>query len=53
MIGGLLLAWILNIFGFGQIVITAMKELFDIDISMAAYYFIFAIIGSISIRIKE
>lgn len=41
----LILAWFLQLFGFGDIFIQALNELFNINISLASYYFIFAIIG--------
>lgn len=43
----LLGAWILNCFGFGQVVITGMKEVFGVEIGMTSYYFIFAMIGAL------
>lgn len=45
MICALILAWILTLFGFDEICITAMKELFSIEITKATYYFVFAILG--------
>lgn len=43
----LLGAWILNWFGFANLVNTAMIELFNISISIHSYYFISACIGAI------
>ena len=45
MIGGLIIAWILSLFNFDEVCITAMQELFSIEISVATYYFIFAVLG--------
>lgn len=47
MISYLILAWILTLFNFDEIFINAMKELFDADITIATYYFVFAILGLI------
>jgi len=43
----LLGAWILNCFGFSQVVITGMRELFGIEIGVTTYYFMFAIMGAL------
>jgi len=48
MINGLLLGVILAVFGFDDVVITSMRELFGITITTASYYFIFAILGLLS-----
>lgn len=43
----LLGAWILNWFGFANLVNDGMTQLFGIHISISSYYFIFACIGEI------
>ena len=48
MVVGLLLGAILAVFGFDDVVIVAMRELFGIAITTASYYFIFAILGLLS-----
>lgn len=52
MVIGLLLGWILSLFGFFNVVQTGMNELFGIVISMPTYYFIFAIIGILTPKSK-
>ena len=47
MICALILAWLLTLFGFDEICITAMKELFSVEITTATYYFVFAMAGLI------
>lgn len=44
-VGALILAWFLALFGFDNLIIEGAKELFDVDITMTGYYFIFAVIG--------
>jgi len=41
----LIYAWLLNIFGFGDICIIAMRELFNITITINTYYFMAFLIG--------
>lgn len=41
----LIIAWILTLFSFEQLVIQAFKELFGKDITKATYYFLFLAIG--------
>ncbi|REB05157.1 hypothetical protein DVB69_15440 [Sporosarcina sp. BI001-red] len=41
----LIIAWILTLFNFEQLVIQAFKELFGKDITKATYYFLFLVIG--------
>ncbi|MEE5181066.1 hypothetical protein JDW21_19485 [Bacillus subtilis] len=41
----LLGGWILNLFGFDNLVIDGAKELFHINITTTGYYLIFAIVG--------
>lgn len=48
MIKGILLAWVLSFFNFYAVAKTGMMELFQIEISMTTYYFIFAVLGLIS-----
>jgi choline-glycine betaine transporter len=43
--GSLLTGWILNLFGFDNLVQTGMKEIFDVTITKSGYYFIFGLIG--------
>lgn len=45
MIRGLIIAWILTLFNFDAIFITAINEIFNKEVSIAVYYFVFAIIG--------
>ncbi len=52
MVIGLLLGWILSLFGFFNVVQTGMNELFGIVISMPTYYFIFAVIGILTPKSK-
>lgn len=52
MIGGLFIAWILSLFGFIPVVQTGILELFGISISTGTYYFIFAVLGALSMPIK-
>ncbi len=47
MLGMLFLAWFLSLFGFDEICVTAIKELFNYEITTATYYFVFAIVGLI------
>ena len=42
---GLIVAFILNLFGFGTMFCTFFEEIFHITISIPSYYMIFAIIG--------
>jgi len=44
-IGALIIAWFLSIFGFDTLIIEGTKELFNMDITTTGYYFIFALIG--------
>ena len=44
-IGGLILGWILSLFGFDNIIITSLKEMFNIALSLDNYFLIFAVIG--------
>jgi hypothetical protein len=50
MIEGIILAWFLNLFNFYEVSRIGISELFQIDISIQTYYFIFAILGLISSR---
>jgi hypothetical protein len=47
-IGGLLLAWILSWFGVDRIIIDGVNELFKLNIGIAGYYVLFAIVGIIT-----
>lgn len=40
---GLVLSW----FGFDDLIIHGMKEIFGVTISMTGYYFLFAIVGAL------
>lgn len=44
----LLSAWILKWFKFDKLFITAFKELFNKEITIASYYFVFFCVGAIS-----
>lgn len=50
---GLILAWFLTLFNFDNMTKEALQQLFDISISTATYYFIFATIGLISGALKD
>jgi hypothetical protein len=52
MLEGLFIAWILNQFEFGNLFIQGIKELFNIDITIAGYYIIF-FIGGLIVEIIE
>lgn len=41
----LALAWFLSLFSIDEFVVTSFKELFDMNISVATYYFIALIFG--------
>ncbi|WOV83684.1 hypothetical protein PGH26_12455 [Sporosarcina jeotgali] len=41
----LIIAWLLTLFSFEQLVIQAFKELFGKEITKATYYFLFLAIG--------
>ncbi|HEY5561948.1 MAG TPA: hypothetical protein VIK72_09395 [Clostridiaceae bacterium] len=41
----LIYAWLLNLFGFGDICISGMRELFNITITISSYYFMAFLIG--------
>ena len=43
----LFVAWFLNIFGFGDVVIKGLQQLGGPEITMTGYYFIFAAAGLI------
>ena len=47
-LGGLLLAWVLWLLGFSNIIIEGLYELFGLNISIAGYYVLFGIIGLIT-----
>lgn len=46
-IGALFAGWILNLFGFENLVIGGMQEFFNVTITMTGYYFLFGVIGMI------
>ena len=46
--GALLGGWILSWFGFDNLVISGMMELFGKTITTTGYYFMFAIMGALS-----
>ena len=47
MICSLIIAWFLSLFNFDEIFITAIKEIFNFEITTATYYFVFFCIGVI------
>lgn len=46
-ISGLIVAWILSLFGVDQMVITSLNEVFSVSISVSTYYMAFGLIGLI------
>lgn len=48
LLSGLLTAWLLSLIEFDRVVIKALQELMNIDISEESYYFIFAMIGVVA-----
>lgn len=46
-VGFLLIGWILSWFSFDKLLILAFEELFNKEITIASYYFIFFVIGVI------
>lgn len=53
LIGGLIVAWILTLFNFDMVCMTALKELINVSISKSTYYFMFAMIGLITGALRE
>lgn len=51
-IGGLLMGWILGLFGFKGVVIAGMAQLFHMHIDVIGYYFIFALLGFVGYLIR-
>ena len=47
-ISGLFTAWVLSWFGVDGMIITSLKEVFNINISVSTYYIGFGLIGLIS-----
>lgn len=47
LLNGLLIGWILLIFGFEPVAINGFKELFNIVLTTNTYYFVFGLIGLI------
>jgi len=47
LVGGLLTGWILSLFGFDDVVVRGMHELFSLEITDATYYLMFAVAGVI------
>ena len=45
LLNGLIVGWILAVFGFEPVAINSFKELFNIVLTTDTYYFIFALIG--------
>ncbi|MBS4207346.1 hypothetical protein [Bacillus sp. FJAT-50079] len=43
----IIIAWVLSWFKFEQLFIRAFKELFNKEITIASYYFLFACVGAI------
>jgi hypothetical protein len=46
-VGGLIVAWILSLFGVDSMIITSAKEICNITMSISTYYISFALIGLI------
>jgi hypothetical protein len=46
-VGGLIVAWILSLFGVDSMIITSAKEMCNITMSISTYYISFALIGLI------
>jgi hypothetical protein len=46
-LGSLILAWILSLFGVEEFFIRSVHELFDKDVTIATYYILFLAIGFI------
>ena len=53
LIGGLIIAWLLTLFNFDMVCMTALKELINVSISKSTYYFMFAMIGLITGALRE
>lgn len=53
LIGGLIIAWILTLFNFDMVCMTALKELINVSISKSTYYFMFAMVGLITGALRE
>lgn len=53
LIGGLIIAWVLTLFNFDMVCMTALKELINVSISKSTYYFMFAMIGLITGALRE
>lgn len=57
----LLVGWILSLFGFNDLVINGMDEVFGVSMAQSGYYFLFALMGMVrytlgntfSVDIKE
>lgn len=47
LVGGLLTGWFLSLFHFDDIVVQGMREVFNMEISDATYYLMFAVVGAI------
>lgn len=52
-VGGLLVGWILSLFGFKAVVVAGMAQLFGVSINGLGYYFIFALLGVITMIIDR
>ncbi len=50
---GLLVGWIFKLFGFYQIVDIGILTLFNIHLNVETYYFLFAILGALLIRVEK
>lgn len=46
-IGGLIVAWILSLFGIDNMVIKSVAEVFKVGISVSTYYIAFGVVGLI------
>lgn len=45
LISGLLVGWVLTIFGFDEILLGFTKEMFNMSLSINTYYMLFAMLG--------
>ncbi|MBC7088059.1 MAG: hypothetical protein H5T96_06165 [Tissierellales bacterium] len=50
---GIFVAWILSFFGVDSMIIQGLYELFNIEITSAGYYTLFALIGLVGGAIKN
>ncbi len=45
MVSGIIIAFVLQVFGFDEVVIQCAKELLNVEITSATYYVLFALVG--------